>query len=87
MHGKSNIKYNISIDKVGKSKQNETLLRYKESKERQQVSALFIVRPSSGLPRRTKKESQCYLVHNFIVCYIKCKVGQTGKVLHTLQRT
>jgi len=34
--------YNISIDKVGKSKHNETLLRC-ESKERQHVSTLFII--------------------------------------------
>ena len=33
--------HNITIDKVGKSKQNKTLLRYKESKDRQHVSALF----------------------------------------------
>jgi len=32
---------NISIDKVDKSKHNKTLLRYKESKERQHVSALY----------------------------------------------
>jgi hypothetical protein len=31
----------ISIDKVGKSKHNKTLLRYKELKERQHVSALY----------------------------------------------
>jgi hypothetical protein len=33
--------YNISIDKVGQSKHDKTLLRYKESKDRQHVSALF----------------------------------------------
>ena len=49
--------YNISIDKVGKSKHNKTLLRYKESKDRQHVSALFSIRPSSGLTWRTKEES------------------------------
>jgi len=32
--------YNITIDEVGKSKRNKTLLRYKESKDRQHVSAL-----------------------------------------------
>jgi predicted nucleic acid-binding Zn ribbon protein len=32
--------YNISIDKVGKSKHNKTLLRYEESRDRH-VSALF----------------------------------------------
>jgi hypothetical protein len=31
----------ITIDKVGKSKHNNTLLRYKESKDRQHVSALI----------------------------------------------
>jgi hypothetical protein len=34
--------YNISVDKVGKSKHNKTLLRYKESKDRQHVSALLL---------------------------------------------
>jgi len=29
--------YNISIDKVGKSKHNKALLRYKESKDRQHI--------------------------------------------------
>ena len=43
------VNYSITIDEVVKSKHNKTLLRYKESKERQHVSALFIVRPSSGL--------------------------------------
>jgi len=33
--------YNISIDKVDKSKHNKTLLRYKESKDRQHVSAFY----------------------------------------------
>ena len=33
--------YNITIDEVGKSKHNKTLLRYKESKDRQHVSALL----------------------------------------------
>jgi len=33
------ILYSITIDKVGKSKHNNTLLRYKESKDRQNVSA------------------------------------------------
>ena len=36
-----NNKLNISIDKVDKSKHNKTLLRYKESKERQHVSAML----------------------------------------------
>ena len=36
--------YSITIDKVGKSKHNKTLLRYKESKDRH-VSALFSIRP------------------------------------------
>jgi hypothetical protein len=58
---------NISIDKVNNSKHNKILLRYKESKDRQYVSALFI-RPSSGLTWRTKEESQRYMVRNFIVC-------------------
>ena len=31
--------YNISTGKVGKAKHNKTLLRYKESKDRQHVSA------------------------------------------------
>jgi len=55
--------YSISIDKVSKSKHNKTLLRYKESKDkdRQHVSALFI-RPSSGLTWGTKEESQYYMV-------------------------
>jgi len=43
--------YNITIDEVGKSKHNKTLLKYEESKDRQQVSALlfykFII--SSGM--------------------------------------
>ena len=34
--------YNISVDKVGKSKHNKTILRYKESKDRQQVSAILL---------------------------------------------
>jgi len=33
--------YNITIDKVGKSIHNKTLLRYKESKDRQHVLALL----------------------------------------------
>jgi len=33
--------YNITIDKVGKLKQNKSLLRYKESKDRQHVSAIL----------------------------------------------
>ena len=33
--------YNIAVDKVGKSKHNKTLLRCKESKDRQHVSASF----------------------------------------------
>ena len=33
--------FNITIDEVGKSKHNKTLLRCKESKDRQHVSALF----------------------------------------------
>jgi hypothetical protein len=37
--------YNISIDKVGKSKHNKTLYRYKESKEGQHVSALLLQGP------------------------------------------
>ena len=61
--------YSISIDKVGKSKHNKPLLRYKESKDKQHVTALFIIRPSSGLTCRTKEESQCYMVHKFTVCY------------------
>jgi len=32
----------ISIDNVGKSKHNKTLLGYKESKDRQHVSALLL---------------------------------------------
>jgi len=32
----------ISIDKVGKSKHNKTLLRYKESKDRQHISAFLL---------------------------------------------
>jgi len=31
----------ITIDEVGKSKHNKTLLRYKESKDRKHVSALL----------------------------------------------
>ena len=31
----------MSIDRVGKSKHNKTLLRYKESEDRQRVSVLF----------------------------------------------
>jgi len=31
----------ITIDEVGKSKHNKTLLRYKESKDRQHISALL----------------------------------------------
>jgi len=34
--------YINSIDKVCKSKHNKTLLRYKESKDRQHVSALLL---------------------------------------------
>jgi hypothetical protein len=34
--------YNISIYKVGKSKHNKIVLRYKESEERQHVSALLL---------------------------------------------
>jgi len=33
--------YNITIDEVGKSKHNKTLLRYKESKDRQHISVLL----------------------------------------------
>ena len=33
--------YNIAIDKVGKSKHNKTLLRYKESKDRHVSALLF----------------------------------------------
>jgi hypothetical protein len=33
--------HNITIDRVGKSKHIKTLLRYKESKDRQHVSAPF----------------------------------------------
>ena len=33
--------YNITVDEVGKSKHNKTLLRYKESKDRRRVSALL----------------------------------------------
>jgi len=35
---------NITFDKVGKSKHDKTLLRYKESKDRQHVSAIFFMR-------------------------------------------
>ena len=58
----------FTVDKVGKSKHNKTLLRYRESKDRQHVSALFSIRPSSGLTWRTKEESQCYTVHMYMVC-------------------
>jgi len=33
--------YNISIDKVGKSKHNKNFIKIQESKERQHVSALY----------------------------------------------
>jgi len=41
LHVLRNTIYNITINEVGKSKQNKTLLRYKESKDRQHVSALL----------------------------------------------
>ena len=40
--------YSITIDKVGKSKHNKTLLRYKESKNRQHVSALLFYKAIIG---------------------------------------
>jgi hypothetical protein len=58
-----------SIDKVGKSKHNKTLLRYR-SRRKTTCFGPFIIRPSSGLTWRTKEESQCYMVHKCIICYI-----------------
>ena len=58
----------VTIDKVGKSKHNKTLLTYNESKDRQHVSALFSIRPPSGLTWRTKEDSQCYTVHTRMYC-------------------
>ena len=61
--------YNISTDKVGKSKHNKIYLDI-GVKRKTTCFGPFIVRPSSGLTWRTKEESQCYMVHKFIVCYI-----------------
>ena len=76
--------YNITIDKVGKSKHNKTLFRYKESKDRQHVSALFSIRPSSVLTCRTKEESQCYTVHKYIVCSKRWVLNEISFVLERM---
>ena len=75
--------YNISFDKMGRSKHNKTLLRHKESKDRQHVSALFykaIIRSSLVLHVRPdglieKRAETCCLsfdslyVNKVLLCF------------------
>jgi len=59
---------------VGKSKHNKTLLRCKESKDRQHVSALSSIRPSSGLMALYKKGPKhvVYLLTPYILTKFCC---------------
>jgi hypothetical protein len=51
----------VSIDKVGKTKHNKILLRYRSQKIDNMFRPFFL-RQSSGLTSITREESQCYMV-------------------------